>query len=433
MKDFVRKTEARSRPVKPEKRALCVLHVLDHSVPLHSGYSFRTLAILREQRLLGWESFQLTGPKQGMVPGLREEIDGFEFNRTLPLGRWVTGFPIAKQLLSIQGLTSSLRELVNRVRPDLIHAHSPVLNALPALKVGREFGLPVVYEIRAFWEDAAADHGTAREWGPRYRLSRALETRAAYRADAVTTICDGLRNDLIGRGLPSEKVTVIPNAVDTQRFAKSMGPDLGLQRKFGLQTGYTLGFAGSFYAYEGLDLLIKAMPRIVNAVPAARLLLVGGGPRESNLKELISQLGLDRVVCVAGRVTHDEIARYYSVMDLMAYPRISRRLTELVTPLKPLEAMAAEKIVLASDVGGHRELIVDGRNGFLFSAGSVEALANRVIEVFKNRDSWSAVIACAKNYVESERTWQGSVLRYREVYDRVIAHTGGRKDLSHGG
>lgn len=432
-KRFVHNRKSDLRNDCEADRALRVLHVLDHSVPLHSGYSFRTLAILKEQRALGWETFHLTSPKQGPVGGLQEQMDGLVVNRTLPLGGLVSEVPGVRHLALIQKLTSRLREVVDAVHPDVIHVHSPVLNAMAALRVGREFDLPVVYEIRAFWEDAAADHGTAREWGSRYRLSRALEIRAARRADAVTTICGGLRTDLVDRGVPGETVTVVPNAVDVQRFAKPAAPDQGLMQGFDLQAGCTLGFAGSFYSYEGLDLLVRAMPQIVEKIPAARLLLVGGGPQECALRRLCAELGLEGVARFAGRVPHEDVERYYSVMDLTVYPRISRRLTELVTPLKPLESMAMGKVVLASDVGGHRELIKDEFNGYLFAAGSVEAVANRVIEVLQGRHSWDALNARARRYVESERTWQMSVAKYRDVYCDALRRAGERRAIGNGG
>lgn len=401
-------------------RPFRVLHVLDHSVPLHSGYSFRTLGILKGQRALGWETIHLTGPKQGTTENLQERVDGLIFERTPSNLGALSKVPLAKHLALINHLSKRLRQVVKVTKPDLIHAHSPALNALSALRVGRALRVPVVYEIRAFWEDAAADHGTAREWGLRYLMSRALETRAAARAAAVTTICDGLRNDLVLRGIPGDKVVVIPNAVESERFCERAEADTSLMQEYGLTAGHTLGFAGSLYAYEGVDLLIKAVCQISAAVPAVRLLVVGGGPQEKALRELSRRRGLGDVVHFTGRVPHAEMARYYSVMDVMVYPRIARRLTELVTPLKPLEAMAMRKLVVASDVGGHRELIRHGETGFLFPAGSVDALAESVVTVLKGPRSWESVLSSARHYVEMERSWARSVARYQDVYSRIV-------------
>src|SRR5690349_13295518 len=141
-----------------------ILHVLDHSVPLHSGYTFRTLAILREQRRLGWETFHVTSPKQGPCGADEETVDGLQFYRTVSEARWLDSVPFLSELALMRSTAQRVYELAQRLRPDVLHAHSPVLNALPALWVGRRLGIPVVYEVRAFWEDAGVDHGTMREW-----------------------------------------------------------------------------------------------------------------------------------------------------------------------------------------------------------------------------------------------------------------------------
>lgn len=427
MNDLLAVARRGIRPATVTDRPLRILHVLDHSLPLHSGYTFRTVAILSQQRAMGWETFHLTGPKQGNGQMLEENIDGWTFYRTPPVSGLAGNLPLAKYRYLMSALQKRIGEVVQQVRPDIIHVHSPVLNAFPALAVGGAAGIPVVYEVRAFWEDAAADHGTAREWGPRYRLTRMFETRALGRASAVTTICDGLRNDMLSRGIPADKITVIPNAVDPTQFKFTTMADAALVARHGLKRWATLGFAGSYYAYEGLDVLLRAMPLILRAVPEARLLLLGGGPQEVNLRALAARLGLESIVHFIGRVPHHEVSRYYDVMDVMVYPRISRRLTELVTPLKPLEAMAMGKLVVASDVGGHRELIRDGHNGYLFPAGSPEMLARCLIGVLKTPENWSALVARGREYVERERTWQMSVARYHNVYAGVLNRRGGER------
>jgi PEP-CTERM/exosortase A-associated glycosyltransferase len=405
---------------------LRILHVLDHSLPLHSGYTFRTLAILAEQQARGWETFHLTGPKQGSGPAHEEHCGDWLFYRTPPATGFGSRLPLLQHRALMQALQSRLLDVVGAVRPDILHAHSPVLDALPTLAVGHARKLPVVYEVRAFWEDAAADLGTAREGSLRYRLTRAMETRVLRRADAVTTICEGLRQDMLGRGIPEHKITVIPNAVDVAGFAFQASPDNALMAQYGLTAGKTLGFAGSFYAYEGLDLLLRALPEVLRVEPDVKLLLLGGGPRDAGLRALASELGIADAVHFTGRVPHDQVQRYCSVMDVMVYPRIARRLTELVTPLKPLEAMAMGKLVVSSHVGGHRELIRDGDNGHLFQAGSVDALAHCVVERLASPQGWGRVIGNGRAFVEHERTWRASVARYQDVYARVLDHARAR-------
>ncbi len=393
-----------------------ILHILDHSIPLHSGYTFRTAAILREQRALGWETFHLTSEKQVGCDVPEEESDGLHFYRTPKHQGVMSRLPVLNQVAVMQGLEKRLNEIIPIVKPDILHAHSPVLNALPAIRAGRKFGIPVVYEVRAFWEDAAADHGTTSEGSLRYRLTRAMETHAFRNADAVTTICEGLRRDIVARGIASSKVTVIPNAVDIEKFSVGGAPDEELKSKLGLSGSRILGFIGSFYAYEGLDLLLDAMPLILERAPDVRILLVGGGPQEEALKRQAEALGISGKVVFSGRVPHNEVNRYYDLVDLLVYPRHSMRLTELVTPLKPLEAMAQGRLFAASDVGGHRELVKDGVTGVLFRAGDAQSLTGKVLDLLQSAEKWPAFKQAGRQYVETERNWKASVARYRDVY-----------------
>ena len=394
-----------------------VLHILDHSLPLHSGYTFRTLSILQEQRNLGWETWHLTTPKQIGSEADEEECDGWHFFRTRAATN--TAMPVIRELALMRQVKHRLEEVVERVKPDILHAHSPVLNVIPALRVGRRLGIPVVYEVRAFWEDAAVDHGTNREWGVRYRLTRALETWAMRRADYVTTICDGLKTDIFARGISEQRVSVIPNAVDPASFPADPRPDVDLKSQLGLEGNTIVGFIGSFYAYEGLDLLLQAFPLMLERLPRMRLLLVGGGPEELALKALARSLGVADKVVFAGRVAHDQVHRYYSIVDLFTYPRHSMRLTELVTPLKPLEAMAQTRLVVASNVGGHRELIRDGETGMLFTAGDPVSLADTVVAILADPAKSRRISQQGRLFVEQERNWKSSVRRYQPVFERL--------------
>lgn len=396
-----------------------ILHILDHSIPLHSGYTFRTAAILREQRALGWETYHLTSPKQGRVDALEESVDGLDFYRT-PFQPDTT--PLLGELRLMKATERRLEALAMRLRPDILHAHSPVLNAIPAIRVGRRLGIAVAYEVRAFWEDAAVDHGTTHEGSARYRLTRALETWALKRVDQVFTICEGLRADIVARGVAADKVTVIPNAVDVAGFQLSGEPDADFKARHGLDGTTVLGFVGSFYAYEGLDLLLDAFPAMLASRPDLRILLVGGGPQDARLKAQATALGVADKIVFTGRVPHTEVSRYYDLIDLLVYPRHSMRLTELVTPLKPLEAMAQGRIFVASDVGGHKELIRDGETGRLFAAGSVRALAATVEHMLAHREQWPAMRSAGRHFVEQVRNWPNSVANYDAAYKRITAH-----------
>ena len=403
-----------------QKIPMRILHVLDHSIPLHSGYTFRTAALLREQRALGWETHHLTSPKQGATERAFEDIDGLGFHRTVPPAGASARWPLVGEWRLMQATEQRLKAVAQDLHPHIIHAHSPVLNALPALRVGRALSIPVVYEIRAFWEDAAVDHGSTHEGSLRYKATRALETRAIRQAAHVFTICEGLRADIAARGVPANKVTVIPNAVDVEAFALAQPPDLALQARWGLAGRTVIGFIGSFYAYEGLDLLVQAMPRLLQQRPNACLLLVGGGPQEDTLKAQVQALGLQNAVVFTGRVPHSAVSRYYDLVDVLAYPRHSMRLTELVTPLKPLEAMAQGKLFVASDVGGHRELVTHGETGMLFKADDAAALSEALLALLNDPARWPGLRAQGRHFVESVRNWRNSVARYQPVYESLV-------------
>lgn len=403
-----------------------ILHILDHSIPLHSGYTFRTRAILEQQRKLGWETFHVTSAKHQVAEAPIETIDGLTFYRSVIPQGLAAKLPVLNQWAIVQSLAERLDEIIPQIKPDILHAHSPALNGFAALKMAKKYGLPLVYECRAFWEDAAVDHGTTQEGSLRYRLTKALETHVFKCADAVTTICEGLRRDIIGRGVVAEKITVIPNAVDIDKFTYGEAAEPGLQAELGLSDKIVLGFIGSFYAYEGLLLLLDALPAIIEQQPDVRLLLVGGGPQQQQILQKIEALGLRDWVILPGRVAHDQVQRYYNLVDIFVYPRLAMRLTDLVTPLKPLEAMAQGRLLVASDVGGHHELIRDRETGYLFKAGDKTALAQTVLAALNQQDQWEQVRQAGRRYVEEERNWRRSVSHYQAVYGRIMAGKDGR-------
>ena len=393
-----------------------ILHVLDHSLPLHSGYTFRTRAIVKAQLARGWDVIGLTGPRHKAAGPDPETVDGITFHRTRAR---TSGPSPVREWREIGATRKRLDALVETWRPDLIHVHSPVLNALAALPVAKQRRVPLLYEIRAFWEDAAVGNGTGSPGSLRYRLTRALETRAARQADAVAVICEGLRQDLIARGIDEARIIVAPNGVDLELFGDPLPRDAALAHRLGLQGGEVVGFIGSFYDYEGLDDLIAAMPALLAKRPSVHLLLVGGGPMEARLKAQADASPARARICFVGRVPHDEVDRYYSLIDVLAYPRKKMRLTDLVTPLKPLEAMAQRKLVAASDVGGHRELIEDGVTGTLFPPGDPAALAAALDRIFADRASWEPRREAARRFVEKERNWSSNISRYIPAYQKL--------------
>ncbi|KQS49192.1 MULTISPECIES: TIGR04063 family PEP-CTERM/XrtA system glycosyltransferase [unclassified Sphingomonas] len=398
-----------------------ILHILDHGLPLQSGYTFRTRAILKAQEGLGWTVAAVTGPRHGDASASVESVDGLTFHRT-PAA--LTSGPIG-EVAGIAAFARRIEAAVDAFKPDILHAHSPVIDALAALIVARKRKLPLVYEIRAFWEDAAVGNGTGTATSLRYRATRALETWAVRRADAVAVICEGLRGDLVVRGIAADKIIVSPNGVDLDLFGTAPPRDDALGAELGLDGADVIGFIGSFYDYEGLDDLIAAMPMLVARRPNARLLMVGGGPMEAALRAQAGASPVADAIRFIGRVPHDAVERYYGLVDILAYPRKRMRLTELVTPLKPLEAMAQGRLVAASDVGGHRELIrAEGKasdTGTLFAPDDPAAIAAALGAMFDDRTGWDARRAQGRAFVQAERNWSSNILRYAPVYQRLVS------------
>lgn len=384
---------------------------------MQSGYSFRSQAILREQRKLGLETLQVTGPKHGNAKSPIEVVDAFEFHRVNAGAGPLARLPVLNQVDVVRLLRARLRTIVQATQPHIIQAHSPCLNAMAALGLG----LPLVYEMRSSWEDAAVSSGTTHEGSLRYRLSRWLETRVLLRADHVVTICEGLREEVLRRGVPAQRVTVVPNAVDVEAFSARPKPASDAGREYGLEGKCVLGFIGSFFAWEGLPLLVEALKDVVAARPAVRLLLAGAGPDEAAVRAAVARLGLEQYVVFAGQVPHSRVGALYDLVDILVYPRTPMRLTDMVTPLKPLEAMALAKVFVASDVGGHREMVIDGETGVLFKAGDKQALAAAILKVAADPSLRQRLAENGPRYVREQRTWAGVVKRYEPLYRELYA------------
>jgi PEP-CTERM/exosortase A-associated glycosyltransferase len=287
--------------------------------------------------------------------------------------------------------------------------------------VAHHLGLPSVYEIRAFWEDAAEQRGQGRRGSLRYNAVRTLETALSTRVDAVVTLCEGLRQDLLARGVPPSRLFLVPNGVDVERFTPApRDPDL--EARLGLRGKTVIAYVGSLFRFEGIPLLLRALARL--ARDDVRGLILGHGEAEEEIRDSLARLGLEGRVTFLGKAPPAEVARYYTLADILCYPRLRHRITELTTPLKPLEAMAMGKAVVASDVGGLRELVDDERTGLLFRAEDLESLVatlRRVVDVAELRRRLGEE---ARAHVVAERSWRQLAGRYREVYAAACARRG---------
>ncbi len=403
-----------------------VLHVLHTSLPFLCGYSIRSARILQEERRRGLQLLAVTSAQHPNGAASVEHIEGIEHRRTPSYqGKsW--------QLWREWQLMWRLRQEVSRAvrdwRPDIIHAHSPVLVGLPSLLVARRSGVPFVYEVRDLWENASVDRGRFTHDSLQYRLARALESFVLRRSSAVVTICEALRAELMTRSAQADRIHVVANGVDVSAFSPGAEADT-LRDRFGLRAKRILLYAGAFQPYEGLPVLIEAMARVAARVPQAHLLIVGGRPPEAApqasapddvLRALVLERGLAQHVTFTGQVPHAEVAGFYSLAEVVAYPRLLTRTTALTTPLKPLEAMASGRAVVVSDLPPMRELVRERVTGLCFPAGNAAALAERCIELLENKPLRDTLGEAARSFVVAERQWAALTARYEDIYDREL-------------
>jgi glycogen(starch) synthase len=404
-----------------------VLHVLDHSWPILDGYSQRSRSVVIAQSELGMRPSVLTSPlHQTDDPGASEVflLDGIQYSRTLVNGgiaglaihgRW----PVAREIAVVYSLEHRLKPLLESGAFDIVHAHSPSLCGLAAWRASRSRHLPVVYEIRSFWEDSDLDQNKSLAKSLRYKAGRNLETFVVRRADAVVGIARPILHELEARGVSSTKLFHVPNGVDVARF--SPGPrDNALATSLGTDGIPTLGFIGTLFPWEGVAWLVRAAAELHRRGLQFKLLIVGDGAEGSKVSEAIQATGSADFVSFLGRVPNDQIERYYSLMDVLVYPRRSVRITELVTPLKPLEAMALGKAVLGSGVGGIRELIEPGATGMLFQPDNIEDFCRQAALLLQQPALRKALGEQARQKIVGEKDWKVLARRYESVYEAAV-------------
>lgn len=401
-----------------------VLHVLDISVPTLAGYTSRSRYIVLNQKAVGLDPVVVTSVRQENPNQCSmEEIDGIRYHRTLPpdagLLDALSDKPGAREMLEINHLRRRIVEVAKREEPDIIHGHSSILCGIPAMLAARELGIPCVYEIRAFWEDAAVDLGRTQPGSPRYLATQKAETWLAKQVDAVVGICEGIKGELVQRGLKPEDVHVVPNGVEVDRFVP-IPRDEAVAKKYGVEGKTVVAYIGTFHAWEGVRFLVEALVKLIRGGrDDIRGLIVGAGRTYEDCARIAREAGLEKEILHPGKVPHSEVNAVYSVVDVLAYPRDRQRITELVTPLKPLEAMSMEKAVIGSDVGGLTELIRDGKTGLIHRAEDVDDLADKIRTLVDDPDLRARLGKQARAYVQETRRWRTIIETHFDLYDRA--------------
>ena len=392
-----------------------VLHLLERSLPQwQSGSTLRSARTVAAQAGAGLSPEIVTQPGFG-APGV-ELVDGIPHHRLAR--RTGMGAPLDERLRDhLEGAAA----VVERVRPAVLHAASDYLNALVALELGRRYRLPVVYEVRGFPELARGRWGASRVPQEKALWRTRLEADCRQAADRVVTLAGVMRDHIVAEGADPERVVVVPNAVDVERFAPA-APDSALRASLGLPVGeLVLGYASLLYVMEGLPTLLDAAARLVARGLPVRVLLVGDGLERPYLRALARRLGIADRVVLTGRVPHEQVRAHLSLIDVFVVPRLDVDDFSLVTPLKPYEAMASGTPVVASRVPALQEVLDGGRAGALFEPGDAEDLARVVAELAADPGGRRALAERARAWVAADRSWAGNARRYRRLYEELGA------------
>lgn len=414
-----RNPKPRFQPINPRS----VLYLAASSAPYHTtGYTSRTQALVKAIGGQGWTVHVATRPGypqdrndiHRMPTGVTQTVNGIDYS-LLP-GPRSNGAPFDKYCAEA---SQSIYRHLEKVRPSVVHAASNYLNATPALIAARQAGLPFVYEVRGLWELTQAAKNPRFETSERFAWQKQRETEVAQQADLVVTISKGLRSELIDRGVPEDRIVIAPNCVDADAF-KPRPRDSALAKEILLGNSKVLGFVGSMTSYEGLIDLVTALSRLRKGGLDVCALLVGDGPAWQEVREVARSLGMQHHIIMPGRVPHSDVGRWYSLMDVAVYPRLPSRVTELVPPLKPLEAMAMGLPVVASDVSAIRETIINDHNGFLFARGSVDSLTATLERALQDTRDVRSVAKQGRADVRNQFTWEATAKSIVQVYEQRL-------------
>ena len=411
-------TGAAGRPTRGR-----VLHLVSRSLPhTLAGYTVRTQDVATSQAGAGLDPHVMTRagfPRKGLT-SIAPDLVG-----AIPYYRVPTHAPSKVPDRMLTEVVRAAVPLVAELRPAVLQPASDHLQAQTALALAAPLGIPVVYEVRGFWEESWAadrshDEATAMATD-HYVMTRDVETACMLAATAVVTLSDVMRDEIVERGVPADRVTVVPNAVNVEQF-RPLPRDAALAASLGIEPGEpVVGYISTFSPYEGIPTLLEAVARLRSRGSRVRVLLVGDGRDEATITAAGERLGLfrDGALLMPGRVPHDEIARYYSILDVFVVPRTANRVSRLVTPLKPYEAMAMELPVVVSDLPALREIVAPGETGLAFRADDADDLAEVLAGLLDDAALRARLGRRAREWVGEERTWAANGRRYRELFERL--------------
>lgn len=424
---------------KTDRRA--VLHYVHLGLPRQSGYTLRTQAIavalrgigygisvaLRpttmvdvggcdgpylDQGGVGYFAHPLRGTP-GALSDLLKELERRGIRGTTRIRRILLGGHLMREMARYaRWLTKTVGEM------QLVHAHSPPLAVREAVHLASFWRVPLVYEVRGFWGlSKSVERGMP---GGIDELTL-QDTHAARnrRVRHVVAICQAIADQLVKQGVDARKISIVPNGVDTSAFRKR-NRNQQLLRDLGLQGRFVFGYITSVRRMEGIQCVIEAWRTVLREIPEAVFVLIGGGAYLDTLKRIVDERGLNDSFRFVGLVPFDRVLDYYSLLDVFVVPRISAPVCHMVTPLKPLEAMAMEIPVIASDVRALREMVIEGQTGVLFQADDPKSLASACVRMARDHGGRRQLSQTARAWVERERDWRAIALRYDSIYSSLL-------------
>ena len=441
-----------------------VLHVLANGPPDVNGYAVRTQGLLKAYSETGeLEPVGLTSPWYPQRESMTEptEVDGITYHRCLhparmkstkgtgmkwtaargrdritgsegfaakPLWRRALHFALKplrpgwawiEERILFKHFTTRIIEVAKDEKAEIIHAHVPYRVGMPAMRAARTLGLPFVYEMRGMWEESAVAGGRWRAGGLAHRRFRRMETKVLRNADAVICISETLRKEAISRGVPVERISIVPNAVNLKE-PESESPELLSQVKAKLSGSAVVGYIGSLRDLEGVDLTADAVALLREQGVDAKLFVLSSEAGQSELLAHCERIGIGEHAHIVGPVPHEQVAPFYELIDVFVVSRPDARVTRLVTPLKPFEAMRSGRALVMSDLPALAEIVEDGKTGRLYPAGDVNSLSAVIRELLEDESQRSAMGDAASEWVTSERTWSKVIEGTIDVYQRLL-------------
>ena len=424
------------KQIEPDSRSI-IYHASQSMPHTTSGYAIRTHGLVTALNDKDWKvrvhlrhGYPLDrGDFKGDVVSSAEELDGTQYIFHPSSDDSLSDLMDYSEVFNFSGLeryqgqaVRTLMRQAEETKPALIHSASNFVVGLAGAEAAKLLGIPSIYEIRGFWHLTQATKREGYEQSDHYLLSEKLEIETAMKSDHVFAITTSLRDILIDAGVDADKITVLPNAVDPERF-DIVPRDEELERELGYGGKVVLGYIGSFVEYEGLDLLLEAVAKLKGEIgDTFRLLMVGDGSIFENLRRMTRFLQIEDIVRFTGRIPFDEVQRYYSLIDIVPLPRKGLRVCELVSPLKPFEAMGTGKVLITSDVAALAEIVDDGVTGLLHRKDDADHLAEKLSEAIQDEELRNRLGTQAREWVCETHSWEVISSRVTEVYEQLSGY-----------